>query len=214
MAYNVVPTLATGDPWTAANHNTYIRDNFLAGVPALAAAKSNLFVATAANAADVLAVGSDYKNLRAASAEVLGMKWSLNAPGTQVGSNTSQSLNDNTSTVLTINTEYYDEGGYYPGSGDTITVPTGMGGIYLITVLAYFDAGASVNKLRQVGITCSTAGTFWQSNVQDNGSNAIWCNFSRIVQLLAAETVQMRGQQISGGALNIWYPLIGLVRMQ
>lgn len=28
MAYSVVPTVNTGDTWTAANHNTYVKDNF------------------------------------------------------------------------------------------------------------------------------------------------------------------------------------------
>lgn len=28
MAYSAVPTVATGDLWTAANHNQYIKDNF------------------------------------------------------------------------------------------------------------------------------------------------------------------------------------------
>jgi hypothetical protein len=28
MAYSAVPSVSTGDLWTAANHNTYIRDNF------------------------------------------------------------------------------------------------------------------------------------------------------------------------------------------
>lgn len=30
MSYQTVPTVATGDSWTAAQHNTYIRDNFTA----------------------------------------------------------------------------------------------------------------------------------------------------------------------------------------
>lgn len=30
MAYSAVPTVATGDLWTAANHNQYIKDNFTA----------------------------------------------------------------------------------------------------------------------------------------------------------------------------------------
>lgn len=41
MAYTTVPTVATGDVWTAANHNQYIRDNF-----------SSLFVGTAAGDVD------------------------------------------------------------------------------------------------------------------------------------------------------------------
>ena len=33
MAYNTVPTVATGNSWSAAQHNTYIRDNFTALFP-------------------------------------------------------------------------------------------------------------------------------------------------------------------------------------
>lgn len=33
MSYNVVPTVAQGDSWSAAQHNTYIRDNFSALAP-------------------------------------------------------------------------------------------------------------------------------------------------------------------------------------
>lgn len=46
MAYNAVPTVTTGDLWTASNHNTYIRDNLAALFPYLAAGD----LATAANA--------------------------------------------------------------------------------------------------------------------------------------------------------------------
>ncbi len=55
MAYNPVPTVATGDPWSAANHNTYVRDNFAAGVPDIFTAAGQIPYSTAADVAAVLA---------------------------------------------------------------------------------------------------------------------------------------------------------------
>ncbi len=58
MSYNPVPTVATGDLWTASNHNTYIRDNFAAGVPDIFAAAGDLAYATGANVAGRMGIGS------------------------------------------------------------------------------------------------------------------------------------------------------------
>ncbi len=64
MAYSVVPTVATGDLWTAANHNTYIRDNFAAGVPGLFTSAGDMAYASGLRAATRLPVGSAGKILR------------------------------------------------------------------------------------------------------------------------------------------------------
>jgi len=58
MAYTAVPTVNTGDTWTAANHNTYIRDNFAAGVPDIFTTAGDIAYATAADVAARLAIGS------------------------------------------------------------------------------------------------------------------------------------------------------------
>lgn len=58
MAYTAVPTVATGDLWTAANHNTYIRDNFAAGVPDIFTASGDLVYGSVADVAARLAIGS------------------------------------------------------------------------------------------------------------------------------------------------------------
>ena len=58
MAYTSVPTYTTGDVFTAANANTYWRDNFAAGVPDIFTAAGDLAYATAANAAAPLAIGA------------------------------------------------------------------------------------------------------------------------------------------------------------
>jgi len=67
MAYNAVPTLTTGDIWSAANANTYWRDNFAAGVPDIFTAAGDIAIATAANAASPLAIGSVGKALISSS---------------------------------------------------------------------------------------------------------------------------------------------------
>jgi len=67
MAYNAVPTVATGDTWSAANHNTYIRDNFAAGVPDIFTAAGDIAYATAANAAAQLAIGTSDQSLAVVS---------------------------------------------------------------------------------------------------------------------------------------------------
>jgi len=75
MAYNTPPTKQTGDVLTAAEWNTYIRDNFASGVPDILAAKGDLPVGTGPNAATRLAVGSNGQRLVADSAQAAGMKW-------------------------------------------------------------------------------------------------------------------------------------------
>jgi hypothetical protein len=62
MAYQTVPTVLTGDSWSAAQHNTYIRDNFAALWPYLAA--GDIAYAISASALGKLAKGTAYQKLQ------------------------------------------------------------------------------------------------------------------------------------------------------
>ena len=76
MAYTPVPTVATGDLWTAANHNAYIRDNFAAGAPDVFTTKGDLFAATGADAGVRVGVsGTDGALLAEDSSGSAGMAW-------------------------------------------------------------------------------------------------------------------------------------------
>jgi hypothetical protein len=75
MAYNTPPTKNTGDVFTASEFNTYIRDNFAAGVPDVFAAKGDLVAATGPNAGVRLPIGSNGQKLTANSSETTGLKW-------------------------------------------------------------------------------------------------------------------------------------------
>lgn len=77
MAYNAVPTVATGDAWTATYHNTYIRDNFAAGVPDIFTTKGDIAAASAADVAQRVGVGSNGQVLTADSLQAAGVKWAV-----------------------------------------------------------------------------------------------------------------------------------------
>lgn len=72
MAYSPVPTVVTGDLWTAANHNTYIKDNLAALWPYTAA--GDIAVASGANALARLAIGSAYQ-LQRVKADLSGLEY-------------------------------------------------------------------------------------------------------------------------------------------
>lgn len=62
MAYSAVPTVVTGDSWSAANHNTYLRDNLAALWPFTAA--GDIAYASSATALARLAMGLGYQSIR------------------------------------------------------------------------------------------------------------------------------------------------------
>lgn len=75
MAYTEVKTVATGDGWTAGDMNTYVKDNFAAGIPDIFTTKGDLGAAAAENQAVRLAAGSDNTILSADSTQDAGLKW-------------------------------------------------------------------------------------------------------------------------------------------
>lgn len=77
MAYSAVPTKSVGETWSAAENNTYIRDNFAAGVPDIFTTKGDIAVASAADVAGRLGVGTNGYVILAASGETLGVKWAI-----------------------------------------------------------------------------------------------------------------------------------------
>jgi hypothetical protein len=70
MSFNTVPTVATGDLWTAANQNTYLRDNMAALFPYTTA--GDIAVASAADALTRLALGDVGQVLKVLSGPALG----------------------------------------------------------------------------------------------------------------------------------------------
>lgn len=77
MAYTPVPSKSPGADWSADDHNTYIKDNFAAGIPDVFEARGDLAVATGADACSRFPVGEDGQVLVADSTAPLGFAWAV-----------------------------------------------------------------------------------------------------------------------------------------
>jgi uncharacterized protein YjlB len=211
MAYNTPPTKSVGNPFTASEWNTYIRDNFAAGFPDLAAAKGDILVATAANAAQALTVGANYQILEALSTETTGLRWTGNPPAAQLLRSTAFSVADNSDVQVTGFSSVFDYTGFI--SGDTFVIPAGMGGVYLVTASGYFTGHATADKIRQIGVA-QGATTRWQTSTQDADVSAIYLERANLVLLTAGEVMRMRALQRSGGALDLYQSLFTIVKLR
>lgn len=76
MAFTIVPHVATGDLYTAANYNTYVSDNFAASVPDMFTAAGQIFQATGADAGAVLSLGTSIWQRLRPNAGLTAIEWS------------------------------------------------------------------------------------------------------------------------------------------
>jgi hypothetical protein len=141
MAYSIVPKVATGELWTAADFNQYFRDNFAAGVPDLIEAAGDLVAGTGANAAARLGVGTDGTILMADSAQAAGLVWGgvLNAAAkVTVGAIT---VNNGEFKTVDFTSEALDPRGMVDlaTNAQRITIPAGLGGWYKIMFFVNFN---------------------------------------------------------------------------
>jgi hypothetical protein len=141
MAYTTVPTVTTGDTWTAANHNTYIRDNFAAGLPALVQASGDLFYGNGSQALTRLPIGT-YGQVLAVNSAGTGMEWKLPPFMTVCLIYGNKSISYNSYADLDLSEELDPYGLYSSG---TINMTSAFAGDYLL--------------LLDMTISCSTAPT-------------------------------------------------------
>lgn len=140
MAYSVVPTAVTGDLWTAANHNTYIKDNFAATLPDAFTAAGDIPYASAADTLALLSIGTAGQVLRVNAAEN-APEWAADFDGASV-STTDQNVGFATSAKVVFTTENYDTNSYWSTDNpDAIIVP--YSGLYQFTGHATFEASST-----------------------------------------------------------------------
>lgn len=76
MAFTTLPTYSTGDSVTAANWNTYIKNNFAAMPPDVFTATGEIFIGEGADTGGLLSPGSAVNPLIVDTGETLGVKYS------------------------------------------------------------------------------------------------------------------------------------------
>jgi len=214
MAYNTPPTKSVGDPFTAAEFNTYIRDNFAASATDNFATKGDLFVATGANAGAALPAAYNHYLLESTGLGA-ALQWTCTAPQCRVYRTTAQSIADNSLTEISFDAEDADTDSFFPGSGTTVTIPNVAfgSGLYLVSGYGVFAGHATDAKLRQIGLYISGA-YIHSAFVQDADGNDTGVSFSYCVSIVATTTLRMVVKQISGGALNFSGANFAVIRIR
>lgn len=210
MSYSVVPSVTTGYLWTAADHNTYIKDNFAAGVPDIFTTKGDLAIATAADAAARLAVGTNGQVLTADSdtgGGDVGIKWST------VGSTAVLRYKTNSTTtvatgatavVIDYAAKVYDpDTAVTTGAAWHYDVPAGKTGYYLVTASAMLDSSANWGVGEQAELALFIGGVLHtyliRRTVQAAGTFGMFLAGATMALLTAADVVDIRLTQNSGG---------------
>lgn len=211
MAYNPVPTVATGDLWTASNHNTYIRDNFAAGVPDIFTAAGDLAIASGANAASNLPVGSNGQVLQV----IAGMPAWNGADGCFVRRSTAQSIPNGflPTAISSFDIESWDYNNYHSGSNGYITIPET--GIYTVQVGAFFNGHATVGTRRAICVgSPSLSYSAMNSYSQADGSYQVdmICTYTGLYNAGAQLTCLV--SQLSGGSLNVYAAYLTIARIK
>lgn len=201
MAYVPLTTVADNDTILTAWGNQ-VKDNFAAGVPDIFTTKGDLAIATAADAASRLGVGTDYQVVQARAGATLGVDY-----GSGVFSlcykTTAQSINTGTLTKVAIGAVVQDALSMLDAVNNRLTIPAGIPTRqYLIMGFGYFDGHATVSKYRHAEIRVNGVPYIRQSAIQDDGTKAIGLSICGMRQLQVADYIELWVEQDSGGSLN------------
>lgn len=208
MAYSTVPTVATGDLWTAANHNTYIRDNFAAGVPDLFTTKGDSAWATAADTAARMGVGANKQLVYADSAATPGVAWKHGDPYAYFSVSKSADQTPSGATLVTWNTERHDPDGVF--GSDKFTAP--VAGLYFLhaKLWTWANVGDTVSahsiSLKKNGSATGGLGetltTYFESTIYNSIDRPYPSEISLIALLAAGDYVEVYFALVAGTDAN------------
>lgn len=202
MAYVPLSTVGSGDTITTAWGNQ-VKDNFAAGVPDIFTTKGDIAIASGADAAARLAVGSDFQITHAKATATLGIEYSSGVLSVATRA-AAQSINDNSMTKVELSAATSDTYSMFDGTNFRLTVPVGFPTrYYIVSAAGYFAGHATADGSRQIEIRINGATHTRNSSVQSSGS--LTCGLAVVtppLAIAAGSYVEVWVYQNSGGALN------------
>ena len=191
----------------AAAHMNEIRDLLNRVAPAKVTAKGDLVVGSEAHEIGRLGVGTNNQVLVADSAESLGVKWGMVGGACRIVRDTTTfAVPTSTLTDMEYETEEFDTHNFADLSVNKskITIPTGMGGIYLLQ--AGMDWVANSTGTRQMRLYHYNSADVMQhylsivvpTDDEKRQLVGLW-------QLSESDYVKVQVNQTSGADLNIMY---------
>lgn len=105
-----------------------------------------------------------------------------------------------TFTAISWDTEFTDTDSFITATADTITVPTGLSGIYAITGTIGWASAPGTNSSVEV-YNVTTSG-IWRQAI-GGASQMTSCAFSVVIAVAAADQLQVRVSHGGGSAVNV-----------
>lgn len=123
--------------------------------------------------------------------------------GARVYHNANQSIANNTATSLAFNSERSDTDAFHDPSTNNsrLTVPTGLGGTYLIT--GHVQFGSNTTGLRAIYILLNGTTVIADHEMITNASDPRRFSIATAYPLVQGDYVELGVYQNSGGALNV-----------
>lgn len=209
MTYTPVPEKTTGDLWSAADHNTYIRDNFAAGVPDIFTTAGDMAVASGADAAMRLPIGTTGQLLMVDSTKTSKMKY-YGAVGVfaRYKKSGAQTLTNNTTAIINFQTQDYDTlSRVATGAAWKFTAGTNGTGKYLVaaTLLTTHTSIWGVNE--KINMAVYKNGTLYatldEQHAQAVGDYEVGLHGVTLVPMNTSDYIDVRCVQDSGGNVAI-----------
>ena len=109
--------------------------------------------------------------------------------------------------------EWNPNGYYNAATSNRFTVPTGLGGLHVITMYTEFAANATAQRAQRIDINSGTLINLAANGA--GGATAPWRNSASIMlDLVAGDTVDFEVWQNSGGNLNLTELYHSIIRLE
>lgn len=129
--------------------------------------------------------------------ESVGINNFTTLPGAKVVRTSSTSFTNSSASTIDFNSESYDNLGFYPGSGESLTIP--VSGLYFIKGQINFVLNSNGSRLTTI---LKNGGVLFETAWDASDVSATFASTTGIEPLVAGDTLRLRGGQNSGVNLN------------